>query len=188
MLLSISRGWEESPPPRHEADAGRPHRLGPLDLTVISHPPNSPAHRAPGQWPPTGWTRHGPPNPAPPALSASSWPESLVPSPAAHGPPGALRLLPPGAGSIMVPRGFRCERRAPCWSSGSLGLPWGRATPLGTPISPLRTVLTSAIVVICSLTQQHVFFLLLLTFKALKGQVCRAHFHGSLSILNIEEI
>ena len=60
--------------------------------------------------------------------------------------------------------------------------------PLGTPISPLRTVLTSAIVVICSLTQQHVFFLLLLTFKALKGQVCRAHFHGSLSILNIEEI
>lgn len=88
----------------------------------------------------------------------------------------------------MAPRGFRFKRRAPCWSSGSLGLPWGRATPLGTPISPLRTVLTSAIIIICSLTQEHVLFLLLFTFKALKGQVCRTHFHGSLSILNIEEI
>lgn len=49
-------------------------------------------------------------------------------------------------------------------------------------------VLTSAIVIICSITQQHVLFLLLFTFKVLKGQVCMTHLHGSLSILNIEEI
>ena len=74
MLVFVSRGKGgllvlgrvPAPSPKHEGDAGRPHHLESLDLMVISHPPNSPAPRAPGKWSPNRLDATWPPEPCTP--------------------------------------------------------------------------------------------------------------------------